>query len=145
MATRAGLAFAAVVLSASAYADWETVHENVQCVETRLVSVGAQRDPIGRPAYPIRVSRDLPMQLENFSDRIVFIAEALTDSELETVTDEERLDVMLVSHMLDLAKIAVAKGRRVRLCVDQSFPRSQTSAINGKRRYPVVRLTLLDT
>ena len=75
----------------------------------------------------------------------MFIAEALTDSELETVTDEERLDVMLVSHMLDLAKIAVAKGRRVRLCVDQSFPRSQTSAINGKRRYPVVRLTLLDT
>ena len=122
---------------------------NVVCSEVRLVMRGGQRDPIGRPAYPMRIDRDLPAYLENYRDRVVFIAEALTDGEIDTFTDEERLDAMLVEDMLTNSSIAIAIGRRAMMCLNTAFPRSETSAVNGKRRYPVVRsqghINLLDT
>ena len=135
------------VATAEAYSDgWQSGGvPNVVCSEVRLVMRGGQRDPIGRPAYPMRIDRDLPAYLENYSDRVVFIAEALTDGELETFTDEERLDAMLVADMLTNSSIAIAIGRRAMMCLNTAFPRSETSAVNGKRRYPVVRFNLLDT
>ena len=145
MATRIGTVALTLALSVSANADWVNIQPNVVCAETRLVTSGAQRDPIGRPAYPLRLARDLPAYLENYRDRVVFIAESLVDANVESVTDEERLDTILVTHMLNLSTVAVAFGRRIRVCLDTSYPRSETSEVNGKRRYPVVRLSLLDT
>ena len=134
------------VATAEAYSDgWEAVDHNVFCSEVRLVMRGAQRDPINRPAYPLRLNRDLPSFLENYTDRVVFISEALTDADIETLTDEERLDAMLVADMLLNSSIAIALGRRARLCLHTDFPRSTISTIGGKRRYPVVRFNLLDT